>query len=299
MAIDRTAAAKLFDEQMRTEIVGVTTRASTAMSSFRTLPMSNKKDRMPVVSALPTAGFLAAEGDAKPESSVSWDDVFITAEEIAVIVPIDDSVLADASIDVAGQVRDLIGQAFANVIDQAVFFGTGAPASWPTGGVFGAVQAGDKITETSGSNATAPEDWFAAFQAVEARAEDVRAIWGSRKIKGGLRNPIIAGQAAPVAGLSTDSVFGVAPQYPLGWDDSLATGALAILGDPAAGLIGVRQDMTFSFSSEATLATFGSLWQKDATAIRAVMRLGFVLAKPINVETGTADLPFSAIIASA
>lgn len=285
--ITRTEAASLFTEAFRTEVLTVTTRESTALQTIRTVSMSNKKDKLPVLATLPTASFLASEGSVKPESNVSWADKFITAEEIAVIVPIDDSVLADSQIDVASQVTSLVGQEFARVIDAAVFFGTGAPVSWPTGGMFGAVAAGDKETYADALS------WGALYDKVEVKGADVSALWASRAIRAGLRNPIVTGQSIPLPDLSVNGVYGVSPQYPLGWDK---TKALALVGDPSCAVIGVRQDLSFSWSNEATLTGYGSLWEKDATALRAVMRVGFVLADPINIETGTRTLPLAAMI---
>lgn len=288
--ITRTEAASLFTEAFRTEVLNVTTRESVAMQSITTVPMSNKKDKLPVLATLPTASFLASEGSVKPESNVSWDHKFLTAEEIAVIVPIDDSVLADSQIDVAGQVTALVGQEFARVIDAAVFFGTGAPASWPTGGLFGAVAAGDKVTYADAKS------WGTLFDKVEVKGADVSRLWGSRGIRAELRNPIIAGQAAPLPDLSINGVYGVSPQYPLGWNK---TSAIAIAADPSCAILGVRQDLTFDWSKEATLTGYGSLFEKDATALRAVMRVGFVLANPVNIETGDRSLPIAAMLPKA
>ena len=284
--ITRTEADSLFTEAFRTEVLEVTTRESTAMQTLRTVPMSNKKDKLPVLSTLPTAAFLSAEGAVKPESSVSWDHKFLTAEEIAVIVPIDDSVLADSQIDVASQVTSLVGQEFARVIDAAVFFGTGAPASWPTGGMYGAIANTEKLQYQD------VDDWGKAFQLVENFGADVNSIWSSRVAKAGLRNPVITGQSVPLAGLDMNSVYGVMPQFPLGWD---AAEAVAIVGDSNCAILGVRQDLTFDWSNQATLSGYGSLWEKDATALRAVMRVGFVLADPINIESGDRTLPLSAL----
>lgn len=293
MPIDRTAAASLFDEAFRTEVLEVTTRDSTALQTIRTVPMSNKKDKLPVLATLPTASWLANEGDVKQESSVSWDHKFITAEELAVIVPIDDSVLADSQIDIAGQVTSLVGQAFASAIDQAVFFGTNAPAGFPVGGMAAAVAAEATYNDAS--------DWNDVFSIVEQQGADVTNIWASRKIKSGLRNPIIAGQAAPLPDIGMSGIYGVAPEFPLGWPATPigSPNALAIVGDASCAVIGIRQSMTFDWSSEATLTGYGSLWEKDATALRAVMRIGFTLADPINVETGDRSLPLAGLLPAA
>lgn len=288
--ITRTEADATFTEAFKSEVLQVVTRESAAMQTIRTVPMSNKKDKLPVLSTLPTASFLAAEGDVKPESNVSWDSKYLTAEEIAVIVPIDDSVLADSQIDIAGQVTSLVGQEFARVIDAAVFFGTNAPASWPTGGL-----AANVAAEVTYNDASA---WARLYEIVEDMGHDVDSLWATRRIRAGLRNPIIGGQSVPAMDLSTQSVYGVAPTYPLGWpatpDGSL--NALAIAGDSSCAVLGMRQDLSINWSTEATLTDYGSLWEKDATALRAVMRVGFVLADHVNIETGARTLPLAGLL---
>lgn len=215
--IDRTDADALFTEGMRLEIINqLTTKESVALQTIPTVQMSNKKDKVPVVSTLPTAGFLAAEGTAKPEDEVTWEGKYLQAEEIAVIIPIDDTVIADAQIDVASQVTKLVAQEFARVIDAAVFFGTGAPSSWPVGGVFGAVDATNKIPYTG------IEDYGKLFSAVEVNGNDVTDLWASREVRADLRHPIIDGQAMQAPGLTIDNVYGVPLTFPLGWDKTKA-----------------------------------------------------------------------------
>ena len=73
---------------------------------------------------------------------MTWEKVNIVAEEVAVIVPIPDAVLDDADYDIWGEVQPRIEEAFAKVIDMAVFHGTNKPDTWPEGLVSGAIKAG-------------------------------------------------------------------------------------------------------------------------------------------------------------
>lgn len=290
MAITRTEAAELFQEGFSTQVIEVATEQSVALQTIPTIPVSDKTTRVPVLTALPTAGFLAAEGDAKPETDMAWDSVSLVVEEIAAIVAIDDSTLADAKIDIASSVRDRLGEAFAKTIDGAVFFGTNAPGTWPSGGIDGAIAAGDKVDYVNG------ESFGEAFDKVENKGAVVDRVWAGRSTRSMLRHTKdSSGDALP--DVNTDSMYGVPVNYPLGWVSSSTPGAGAwsIHGDSSAAVIGVRQDMTFSVSNEATLSTFGSLWEKDATAIRAVMRVGFALANPVYIRTGGQAYPFSKV----
>lgn len=57
-------------------------------------------------------------------------------------MPIPDAVLDDADYDIWGEVQPRIEEAFAKVIDMAVFHGTNKPDTWPEGLVSGAIKAG-------------------------------------------------------------------------------------------------------------------------------------------------------------
>ena len=286
--LDRTAAEALFAEEFQRQVIQETTKRSVAMSTFRVLPMGAATTTMPILDALPTAGFLSAPQDVKTQTTVAWDNISLVAEEVAVIVPIDDTVLADATIDVTATLRDLIAQEFGRVIDAAVFFGTGAPTTFPTGGIHG--QAVTALKDLAYDDSDPIGSWSDLFSLVEDPGVDVSDLWAGRNLRGILRQTRDNGN--PSTEVNSGGVFGVPPKFPLGWDKSKS---LAIVGDSQYAMLGVRQDLTFTFSNQATLTTFGSLFEKDSTAIRAVMRVGFALADPIRIETGDRDLPFATL----
>lgn len=286
--LDRTAAESLFATEFQREVIQETTKRSVAMQTFRTIPMGAATRVMPVLDALPTAGFLSAPQDVKSQTTVSWDDITLTAEEIAVIVPIDDTVLADATIDITATLRDLIAQEFGRVLDAAVFFGTGAPTSFPTGGIHGQAVTASKSLEYDSSDPIG--SWSDLFSLIEDPGGDVTNLWAARTLRGILRQTRDNGNPSPDVNLG--GVYGVAPQFPLGWAKA---SSLAIVGDRSYAMLGVRQDLSFTFSNQATLTTFGNLWEKDSTAIRAVMRVGFALADPYRLEAGERDLPFATL----
>lgn len=284
--IDRTDAAALFTEEFTAQVIAETTKRSVAAQTFRTINMGKKISKMPVLDTLPTASFLSAPTAVKPTTEVVWDGIQLEAEEIACIVPIDDTVLADTDIDVATQVRDLIAQAFAVALDGAVFFGTGAPASFPTNGLFGAAD-----TNTIAYDSAAPIDtWSDLFSLVEDPGAEVTNLWAARSLKGILRKTRDNG--LPSADVNLQGVYGVAPSFGLGW---VPATALAIVGDANMAILGMRQDLTFSVSDQATITGYGNLWEKDSTAIRAVMRVGCVVADPVRLETGARFAPFAAL----
>src|SRR4029450_5794929 len=93
--------------------------------------MTSKLYRSPVLSLLPQAYWLSSDTGLKQTSEAAFQGLDLTAEEIAVLIPIPEAVLDDASYDVWGELRDPIAQAIAVKLDAAIFAGTEKPASWP------------------------------------------------------------------------------------------------------------------------------------------------------------------------
>ena len=112
-------AEATFDVVLASELVNQLPQASAALRNLTVIPMGTFTERIPVLSALPTATFLTADQEVKPKSATAWKNVWLQAEEIAVIVPISENVIADSSIDVVSRTTSLIVQEFGRVLDAA------------------------------------------------------------------------------------------------------------------------------------------------------------------------------------
>ena len=131
--ISRTDSAALIPEDASREIIAAIPQASAVLGLSRRLPnMSTAQRRMPVMSALASAYFVTGDTGLKQTSEVTWENKYIDAEELAVIVPIPEAVLDDAAFDIWGEVRPSLVEAFGIAIDQAVLYGTNIPATWTT-----------------------------------------------------------------------------------------------------------------------------------------------------------------------
>ena len=116
--IDRTGAASLIPEENAREIIQGVVTQSAVLQRGRKLPnMSSKTYKMPVLDMLPIAYFVNGDTGAKKTTKQAWDKKFITAEEIAVIVPIPEAVLDDSDYDIWGEVKPRVIEAFGKVID--------------------------------------------------------------------------------------------------------------------------------------------------------------------------------------
>src|SRR5262252_3607401 len=149
----RTApgAGPLIPEDVQKEIVQSVEVKSVAMQLMPHTTMKRAQQRIPVNTQLPIAYWLtgasldARDRGMKQTTTIAWDNVYLNAEEMAVIVPIAKTLLDDLDYDFWAQVKPKVTEAFAVALDDAVFFGTNAPASFPTAIVTAANSAGNLV----------------------------------------------------------------------------------------------------------------------------------------------------------
>lgn len=288
------------------EIIQELPKSSAALRLFRTVPMSTKTSRQPVLSTLPSAYWVSGDTGLKQTTSADWDNVTLTAEELAVIVPVPEAYLDDAQVPIWSEVRPLIAQAFAKALDGAVFFGTNAPTSFGTSVYNHAMAAGNVKVKNAGST-TLYANLTGAGQAV---AEDGFAIrgWAAEP---GFQWQLLGLESAteklpvfqPPQGGFPDTMPGSLFGYPFvevdngGWD---ATEAHIIGGDFSKAIIGLRQDISFKVFTEGVIsdgdgAVVLNLMQQDSVALRAVMRTGYALARPVTTLASSGHSPFYVI----
>lgn len=314
--ITRTNAEALIPQQISDEIIQALPTQSLALRLMRQMPrMTSKQTKIPVMTGLATAGFVSGDSGVKPTSNLTWDNVYITAEELAVIVPIPEAVLADASYDIWAEARPRIVEALGKAIDQAVFFGTNKPTSWPAGLVPAAVTAENVVTHSATATGSDLYTEILGEAGVVAKIEEqgispngfVGALSMRAKLRGALDSngqPIFrASYSNDVNGRMTYDIEGIPMVFPENgaWDDSASTGALMLVGDFDYARYAIRQDITFKIFDQGVI-TDGeggvalSLMENDCVAMRAVIRLGWQLPKPANPISGTTYFPFAVLV---
>lgn len=307
--ITRADALALLARQDLNEIVKPEVQTSVVLQAFRQVRMSAGTARMPVLAALPTAGFVtdgsAAEGTGvKPTSKVSWTNKELIAEEIAVIVPVHENTLADSQFDIWGEVRPLVAQEFGRVLDAAVLFGTNKPATWSDPALIpGAIAAENYIVEGLLPDGTASadlaEDFNEAFGLVEDDEFDVNIAMTGRFLRRrlrGLRDDV--GQPIYLDAIrndgSTASIYGQDLLYVKngGWDRDVAT---ALVGDRSAVVIGIREDVQVKLLDQATVGGI-NLAERDMVALRFKFRVAFATAySTARIGGDPSDYPFAII----
>lgn len=144
--VDRQKAEALIQEQLVNTIQQEAPANSVFMSMAKKLPnMTSKQTRMPVLDVLPTAYWVNGDTGFKQTSKQEWDNVYLTAAELAVIVPIPEAVIADSSFDIIGEITPRINEAIGERVDSAVIFGNNRPAEWDLDIVSRARVAGNNV----------------------------------------------------------------------------------------------------------------------------------------------------------
>jgi len=287
--IDRTDATPLIPLGEAREIMKTVAETNPVLQLARRLPdMPTSRTRMPVMSALATAYFVAADTGLKQTSEISWANKYIDAEEIAVIVPIPEAVIDDAGYDIWAEVRPEIVNAINFAINRAVLFGTGIPASWTTNlggaGLLAVITAAGNLVDSSVHTGDLYDEIMGTTGVIAKVEEDGYMVNGhiaALALRGGLR-----GMREQIWN-GTALVAGGAPIY-FPTDGSIDPAVATLFSGQWDQLVwSMRQDITFKILDQAVITDAAGLViynlpQQDMVALRAVMRLGFALPNPIN-----------------
>lgn len=296
--ITRNNAEALIPTQVANEIITGVTESANILRLMRRLPnMTAKQYKMPVLSALPMAYFVDGDTGQKQTTKAEWDNITLTAEEIACIVPIPEAVLADASYDIFAQIKPLIVSAFNDVIQKAILAGENIPMSWGQAIVPAAIAAGNVVTR--GTNEDIAGDIIGengVMAQVENDGFNVNGFFADNTLKPVLRNlrntnntPIYVNS---VATGSPSTLLGIPVNYNnTGVFDT--SKALMLAGDFTKAVYSIREDLTYKVLTEAVIqnpdGTIAyNLAQQDMVALRCVMRLGVAVANPLTKSNGDA-----------
>lgn len=290
--IDRSGAESLIPTQESNEIIQGTIAQSAVLSRGRKLAnMTSKQYKMPVLDMLPIAYFVNGDSGQKQTTKQAWDKKFITAEEIAVIVPIPEAVLDDSEYDIWAEVKPRVTEAFGRVIDGAILFDVNKPTTWRDGVVTTATKAGAVVTLGA---ADSLYDKIMAEDGVIAKVENCGYF-----VNGHMADISMRAKLRGLKNTNGDPLFKQdlqgSTQYaldgsPMNFPNNGAfdkSKALMISGDFSQLAYAIRQDITFKLFTEGVVQnTDGSiaynLMQNDMVALRATMRLGWEIPNPIN-----------------
>lgn len=304
--ISRSELSTIIQEEYSNELLEAAASASVALQTFRQVDMGTKVQNLPVLATLPEAEFVgesATESEGvKPTAQVTWGNKVLTAEEIAVIIPIHENAVDDATEDVLDKIMAEAGAAIGRKLDGAVMFGASKPASWTSDDLLAAaIAASQTITvSTSPGEDDLGGSILQAAQMVDEAGWEPDTFAGPRGMRyrlANLRNddgtPIFMGSLAGEPG-SQGMVQGLDAGWVSGrvWDRDEAE---CFVIDRTRVIIGVRQDITVKFLDQATVGGI-NLAERDMVALRFKARYAYVLGDNTNAESNSTNAPVAAVL---
>lgn len=313
---NRAKTQALIPEDVATGIITKAVQESAALTMFRRVPVATSQQRIPVISALPTAYWVNGDTGQKQTTEMAWSNKFLNIEEIAVMVPIPENVLDDVNYDIWGEAEPLVVEAIGRAFDAAVFFGTNAPGSFPSNIQAGSLAAGNTVTEGSTqANGGFHNDVDLAMAVIEADGYDVSGFVAARNAKAKFRQQRTTTGAR--MGTGEDGGDNVSPNltdylgepimYPMRglFPAGLAAGSNVRLfaGEWDQFVVGVRKDITWKLLDQAVIqspdgAIQYNLAQQDMVAMRVTFRAGWQIANIINNDNpnDTTRYPVSTLL---
>ena len=288
---NRADAEAIIREQVVSNIFQDAPKHSVFLSMAKKLPnMTSNQTRMRVLDFLPTAYWVNGDTGMKQTTRQAWDNVFINAGELAVIVPISDAVLSDAEFDIFGEVTPRVMEAIGQKVDAAVIFGDNRPAEWELDIISRARQAGNNVSPATGKDYY---DLILGENGVFAKVEDdgygVTGALAPMNFKSKLRGlrdttgqPIFKSNMQDVARYSLDGAPITFPENGAFY----ANIAQLVVGDFSQAVYAIRQDITVKILDQGviqdpdTKEIIYNLAQQDMTALRIVFRMGWALPNP-------------------
>mgnify|MGYP001025356573 CR=1 FL=1 len=266
-------------------------KQSIFMGMAKKLPnMTSKQTRIRVLDFLPTAYWVDGDTGMKQTTRQAWDNVYITAGELAVIVPIPEAVLDDAEFDIMGEVTPRVNEAIGYKIDSAVIFGDNRPKEWQNDIITMARQAGNNVAPASGKDYY---DLILGEDGVFAKVEDcgygVTGALAGMNMKSKLRGlrdttgqPIFKSSIQEKATYALDGAPMRFPENGAFYNNI----AQLVVGDFKQAVYSIRQDITVKILDQGviqdpvTKEIVYNLAQQDMIALRIVMRMGWALPNP-------------------
>lgn len=287
----RADAEALIREQIVATVFQEAPKQSVFLSMARKLPnMTSKQTRIRVLDFLPTAYWVDGDTGMKQTTRQAWDNVYLTAGELAVIVPIPEAVFDDAEMDILGEITPRVNETIGQKVDAAVIFGDNRPKEWDLDIITRARQAGNNVAPAAGKDYY---DLTLGENGVFAKVEDDGyAVTGAiapmtfksklRGLRDANKQPIFMHSMQDSTKYTLD---GVPIQFPE--NGSFMTDvAQLVVGNFSQAVYAIRQDITVKILDQGVIQDpvtkdiVYNLAQQDMIALRVVFRMGWALPNP-------------------
>lgn len=286
--VSRESAEALIHEQIMNTVFQDAPKSSILMQLGRKLPnMTSKQTRVPVLSMLPMAYWVGGDTGMKQTSRQQWENVYITAGELAVIVPIPEAVLADASFDIMGEVTPRVNEAIGMKFDEAAIFGVDRPPEWQNDIITLARQAGNNVSGgITFDTILAQDGMFGKVEEAGYIVDGVIAAMRARAALRGIKDDASRPIFMPSMQDRTQYTLDGAPVYFPENGSFDPTVAQMVAGNWRQLVWAMRQDIETKILDQAviqdpsTKEIMYNLAQQDMIALRVTFRAGFAVPNP-------------------
>lgn len=303
--VNRADAEAIIRQQIVEHVYQDASKQSTFMSMAKKLPnMTSNQTRIRVLDFLPTAYWVDGDTGMKQTSNQAWDNVYLDAAELAVIVPIPEAVLDDAEFDIFGEVTPRVMEAIGQRVDAAVIFGENRPRAWQNDIITLARQSGNNVAPGSspdyydlllgegGVISKVEEDGYMVTGALagtnmRAKLRGIRATDGTPIFKSDMQ------------GSTNYALDGAPMHFPQNGAFNTSIAQL-IVGDFKQAVYAIRQDITVKILDQGviqdpvTKEIVYNLAQQDMVALRVVFRMGWALPNPATrMDEDRVGCPFA------
>lgn len=314
-------SAQLLPDEVSEALLRGAAESSLVMQYARSRNMTAQNVQLTEAEVSGANVFWVGEGarkstDAPTMGQLTWT---MSAAELAVIVPLDENVQDDATVDIFDLYKPAIETAIAQKLDAAALFGVDKPAAWGTLGtdiVPGIETTSGQFAEDasptdaelleliSGTGATTADG---AIQHLEDNGYEPNGALAYVRFKSRLRNlkdldgRYIFGDAASANQPAT--VFGVPIAFAKS-DIWVPAEAHMIIGDWTQAMVGTRQGIRYKTFDQGVITDGAgnvvySLMESDMVALRVTARYGFKVIADDTADGATlgatSDFPFASV----
>lgn len=266
-------------QEAASEIIKNVVRGSSVLRLSKVEPMHSDRKKFNVL--VDGAGaYWVGEGERISTSGATWIHPEIQAKKLAVIIPVTKEKLADSTVQVFSELMPDITEAFHKAIDKACIFGENSPF---TTSIAGSIDKTKMIVCDNTDIDLAMSDTMAL---VEGAGYEVTGFAGHIGIKNTLRKlRDVNGTPIYVDGTNQKEIYSQPIEFVRSgaWNKSKAD---LIGGEWKYSIVGIRSGIEFEVLTEATLqGTLDSdgnpisLAEQDMIAIKATMRMGYLVIK--------------------
>jgi HK97 family phage major capsid protein len=322
----------LINEEIARDVIAGVTEGSAALSLFDRLPdMAARVLRLPVLNTIGAAHFVSDVVFDNPQQGTDeqfdderqksygppdanfpnpkkthqfeWENVYINAEEIAIVLPVPEAVVEDSNYDIWEQMKPRIIEAFHQSIDNAIIWGQGRPTTWPSAIVPTAVARGYTVGANAGVDFADSVSMLMSLLEQDGKRPtgflaDPSVLATLRGLRDANGMPIYQ----PIAtGPGTAQLWGLPLNYV--WNNTFAPAiSPLIVGAMNEAKYSIRHDIRFKVFDSGVITDQDknivfNLLQEDMLAMRVVMRLGWAVPNSIHkmAQDRSLSYPFAVL----